>query len=244
MFSAVFCVRHSPGARAHSVLTLHLHRDIYYTESQLFKNQAAVDSIIDDISCMLKVPRRSLHVVSHSKYKTLPQNRSPRAKSAEADRSAEATQWNLGGGQVSLPFLCCLILNFLNITLICFNVSLWSNDTKQGPYQIFLFPKYPYMFSPSSLPRFWSKLKYKYLNRWARGEAWNNKYISGRFQICSFSQLSTSKGLIAGNLRYVEEDGTQVQCMCSATVSISPPYLLRGTRPSVLNCISFLGFCV
>jgi DNA topoisomerase VI subunit A len=53
---------------------LHLHRDIYYTDSQLFGNQAAVDSAIDDISCMLKVPRRSLHVVSHSKYKTLPQN--------------------------------------------------------------------------------------------------------------------------------------------------------------------------
>ncbi|XP_032758349.1 meiotic recombination protein SPO11 isoform X1 [Rattus rattus] len=71
-------------------------RDIYYTESQLFRNQAAVDSIIDDISCMLKVPRRSLHV------------------------------------------------------------------------------------------------------------------------------LSTSKGLIAGNLRYVEEDGTQVQCMCSATATAVP----------------------
>ncbi|XP_052037547.1 meiotic recombination protein SPO11 isoform X2 [Apodemus sylvaticus] len=42
-------------------------RDIYYTDSQLFGNQAAVDSIIDDISCMLKVPRRSLHVLSTSK---------------------------------------------------------------------------------------------------------------------------------------------------------------------------------
>ncbi|CAO2577483.1 Meiotic recombination protein SPO11 [Lemmus lemmus] len=42
-------------------------RDIYYTDSQLFGNQAAVDKIIDDISCMLKVPRRSLHVLSTSK---------------------------------------------------------------------------------------------------------------------------------------------------------------------------------
>uniref|UniRef100_A0A8C6I7F3 DNA topoisomerase (ATP-hydrolyzing) n=1 Tax=Mus spicilegus TaxID=10103 RepID=A0A8C6I7F3_MUSSI len=42
-------------------------RDIYYTDSQLFGNQAVVDSAIDDISCMLKVPRRSLHVLSTSK---------------------------------------------------------------------------------------------------------------------------------------------------------------------------------
>ncbi|XP_021049598.1 meiotic recombination protein SPO11 isoform X3 [Mus pahari] len=42
-------------------------RDIYYTDSQLFGNQAAVDSAIDDISCMLKVPRRGLHVLSTSK---------------------------------------------------------------------------------------------------------------------------------------------------------------------------------
>ncbi|XP_034351459.1 meiotic recombination protein SPO11 isoform X3 [Arvicanthis niloticus] len=42
-------------------------RDIYYTDSQLFGTQAAVDSIVDDISCMLKVPRRSLHVLSTSK---------------------------------------------------------------------------------------------------------------------------------------------------------------------------------
>ncbi|XP_017655932.1 meiotic recombination protein SPO11 isoform X3 [Nannospalax galili] len=42
-------------------------RDIYYTDSQLFGNQTVVDTIIDDISCMLKVPRRSLHVLSTSK---------------------------------------------------------------------------------------------------------------------------------------------------------------------------------
>ncbi|XP_028625560.1 meiotic recombination protein SPO11 isoform X3 [Grammomys surdaster] len=42
-------------------------RDIYYMDSQLFGNQATVDSIVDDISCMLKVPRRSLHVLSTSK---------------------------------------------------------------------------------------------------------------------------------------------------------------------------------
>uniref|UniRef100_A0A3Q2NTG5 DNA topoisomerase (ATP-hydrolyzing) n=1 Tax=Fundulus heteroclitus TaxID=8078 RepID=A0A3Q2NTG5_FUNHE len=39
-------------------------RDIYYNNTQLFGSQRTVDSIIDDISCMLKVPRRSLHVVS------------------------------------------------------------------------------------------------------------------------------------------------------------------------------------
>ncbi|ELW71194.1 mRNA export factor [Tupaia chinensis] len=42
-------------------------RDIYYTDSQLFGNQTVVDSIINDISCMLKVPRRSLHILSTSK---------------------------------------------------------------------------------------------------------------------------------------------------------------------------------
>ncbi|XP_013373761.1 PREDICTED: meiotic recombination protein SPO11 isoform X2 [Chinchilla lanigera] len=42
-------------------------RDIYYTDSQLFGNQTIVDNIIDDISCMLKVPRRSLHILSTSK---------------------------------------------------------------------------------------------------------------------------------------------------------------------------------
>lgn len=40
------------------------HRDIYYNNTQLFGSQKTVDSIVDDISCMLKVPRRSLHVVS------------------------------------------------------------------------------------------------------------------------------------------------------------------------------------
>lgn len=40
------------------------HRDIYYNNTQLFGSQTTVDSIVDDISCMLKVPRRSLHVVS------------------------------------------------------------------------------------------------------------------------------------------------------------------------------------
>lgn len=41
-------------------------RDIYYNNTQLFGSQKTVDSIVDDISCMLKVPRRSLHVVSMS----------------------------------------------------------------------------------------------------------------------------------------------------------------------------------
>ncbi|KAM9589972.1 meiotic recombination protein SPO11 isoform 3-T3 [Trichechus inunguis] len=42
-------------------------RDIYYTDSQLFGNQTVVDNIINDISCLLKVPRRSLHILSTSK---------------------------------------------------------------------------------------------------------------------------------------------------------------------------------
>ncbi|XP_004686966.1 PREDICTED: meiotic recombination protein SPO11 isoform X2 [Condylura cristata] len=42
-------------------------RDVYYTDSQLFGSQTVVDNIIDDISCMLKVPRRSLHILSTSK---------------------------------------------------------------------------------------------------------------------------------------------------------------------------------
>ncbi|XP_068453337.1 meiotic recombination protein SPO11 [Clinocottus analis] len=42
-------------------------RDIYYNNTQLFGSQKAVDSIVDDISCMLKVSRRSLHVLATSK---------------------------------------------------------------------------------------------------------------------------------------------------------------------------------
>ncbi|XP_042347948.1 meiotic recombination protein SPO11 [Plectropomus leopardus] len=42
-------------------------RDIFYNNTQLFASQKAVDSIVDDISCMLKVPRRSLHVLATSK---------------------------------------------------------------------------------------------------------------------------------------------------------------------------------
>uniref|UniRef100_A0A3Q3ANT4 DNA topoisomerase (ATP-hydrolyzing) n=1 Tax=Kryptolebias marmoratus TaxID=37003 RepID=A0A3Q3ANT4_KRYMA len=44
-----------------------LHRDIYYNNTQLFVSQRSVDSIVDDISCMLKIPRRSLHVLATSK---------------------------------------------------------------------------------------------------------------------------------------------------------------------------------
>ncbi|KAM6924376.1 meiotic recombination protein SPO11 [Xenentodon cancila] len=42
-------------------------RDIYYNDTQLFGSQKTVDGIVDDISCMLKVPRRSLHVLATSK---------------------------------------------------------------------------------------------------------------------------------------------------------------------------------
>ncbi|XP_058500038.1 meiotic recombination protein SPO11 isoform X1 [Solea solea] len=42
-------------------------RDIYYNNTQLFTSQTTVDCIIDDISCMLKAPRRALHVLATSK---------------------------------------------------------------------------------------------------------------------------------------------------------------------------------
>lgn len=53
------------GLFAHNLsVYLFVRRDIYYNNTQLFGSQKTVDSIVDDISCMLKVPRRSLHVVS------------------------------------------------------------------------------------------------------------------------------------------------------------------------------------
>ncbi|XP_030625772.1 meiotic recombination protein SPO11 isoform X2 [Chanos chanos] len=42
-------------------------RDIYYNDPQLYGSQQLVDSVVDDISCMLQVPRRSLHVLATSK---------------------------------------------------------------------------------------------------------------------------------------------------------------------------------
>ncbi|KAM4623140.1 meiotic recombination protein SPO11-like [Discoglossus pictus] len=42
-------------------------RDIYYDNVQLYGTQIIVDSIINDISCMLKMPRISLHILSTSK---------------------------------------------------------------------------------------------------------------------------------------------------------------------------------
>ncbi|XP_051913115.1 meiotic recombination protein SPO11 isoform X2 [Hippocampus zosterae] len=42
-------------------------RDIYYNHPQLFGSQKIVDRIVDDVSCMLKIPRRSLHVLATSK---------------------------------------------------------------------------------------------------------------------------------------------------------------------------------
>uniref|UniRef100_A0A8D2QEC0 DNA topoisomerase (ATP-hydrolyzing) n=1 Tax=Zonotrichia albicollis TaxID=44394 RepID=A0A8D2QEC0_ZONAL len=44
-----------------------LARDIYYSDTLLFGSQSVVDHIINDISCMLKIPRRSLHVLSTTK---------------------------------------------------------------------------------------------------------------------------------------------------------------------------------
>ncbi|XP_048676480.1 meiotic recombination protein SPO11 [Lepidochelys kempii] len=42
-------------------------RDIYYSDTLLFGNQSVVDNIVNDISCMLKIPRRSLHILSTTK---------------------------------------------------------------------------------------------------------------------------------------------------------------------------------
>ncbi|XP_074642867.1 meiotic recombination protein SPO11-like [Tubulanus polymorphus] len=42
-------------------------RDIFYQDKNLFASQAVVDDIIDNISCMLKVPRWQLHVIATSK---------------------------------------------------------------------------------------------------------------------------------------------------------------------------------
>ncbi|MGH0178232.1 UNVERIFIED_CONTAM: hypothetical protein FKN15_009437 [Acipenser sinensis] len=42
-------------------------RDIYYNDTQLFGSERTLDLIVIDISCMLKVPRRSLHVLATSK---------------------------------------------------------------------------------------------------------------------------------------------------------------------------------
>ncbi|OCT60197.1 hypothetical protein XELAEV_18046215mg [Xenopus laevis] len=42
-------------------------RDIYYNEVQLYGSQTVVDNIISDISCMLKIPRISLYILSASK---------------------------------------------------------------------------------------------------------------------------------------------------------------------------------
>ncbi|XP_078092173.1 meiotic recombination protein SPO11 [Mustelus asterias] len=42
-------------------------RDLYYNETQLFGSQIILDGIINDICCMLKVPRRCLNILSTSK---------------------------------------------------------------------------------------------------------------------------------------------------------------------------------
>ncbi|OWK03296.1 SPO11 [Cervus elaphus hippelaphus] len=97
-------------------------RDIYYTDSQLFGNQTVVDNIINDISCMLKVPRRSLHI------------------------SDPKCLYDLAGEHENgLRSIKC--------------------TREKG----FIYDYY-------------------------------------------FFQLSTSKGLIAGDLKYLEEDGTKVNC--------------------------------
>ncbi|XP_014664431.1 PREDICTED: meiotic recombination protein SPO11-like isoform X2 [Priapulus caudatus] len=42
-------------------------RDIYYQNPELFGSQRHLDEIVDDIACLLAVPRRSLHVTATSK---------------------------------------------------------------------------------------------------------------------------------------------------------------------------------
>ncbi|KAM4691971.1 meiotic recombination protein SPO11 [Rhinophrynus dorsalis] len=42
-------------------------RDIYYNDIQFYGSQTVVDNIVNDVSCMLKIPRRSLHILSTSK---------------------------------------------------------------------------------------------------------------------------------------------------------------------------------
>ncbi|XP_062871398.1 meiotic recombination protein SPO11 isoform X2 [Trichomycterus rosablanca] len=42
-------------------------RDMYYNDPQLFGSQKILDTVVDDLSCMLKVSRRSLHVLATTK---------------------------------------------------------------------------------------------------------------------------------------------------------------------------------
>ncbi|XP_039267430.2 meiotic recombination protein SPO11-like [Styela clava] len=42
-------------------------RDLFYNDPKLFKSQTTLDHLVDDIGCMLGVPRHMLHVVATSK---------------------------------------------------------------------------------------------------------------------------------------------------------------------------------
>lgn len=42
-------------------------RDLFYEEPHLFRSQSTLDHLVDDIACMLQVPRRCLNVVATSK---------------------------------------------------------------------------------------------------------------------------------------------------------------------------------
>ncbi|XP_070570118.1 meiotic recombination protein SPO11-like [Ptychodera flava] len=42
-------------------------RDMYYYDTKLFGSQSVLDDIIDNISCMIQVPRESLHILAASK---------------------------------------------------------------------------------------------------------------------------------------------------------------------------------
>ncbi|XP_019629274.1 PREDICTED: meiotic recombination protein SPO11-like [Branchiostoma belcheri] len=42
-------------------------RDVFYNNTKLFGSQRVLDTIVDDIACMLNVPRHSLHILATSK---------------------------------------------------------------------------------------------------------------------------------------------------------------------------------
>ena len=46
------------------VLSFPQQRDIYYEDPSVYGSQSCLDELVDNISCMLRVPRHLLHVVS------------------------------------------------------------------------------------------------------------------------------------------------------------------------------------
>lgn len=52
----------------------------------------------------------------------------------------------------------------------------------------------------------------------------------------SLYQLATTKGLIAGDLQYMEEDGTRIDCHCSSAVSLLNSRQLLADYQWYCNC--------